>query len=104
MHLTQCRDENLQDSCPSGTATRKRLRHEIQKKESRACLVREYCKMYYKKIIANFSTQEATNCTKKVTTYCKDCDDQRHFCLNCFNTSEYLIFVKYYVIIKNFSC
>ena len=86
MHLTQCRDENLQDSCSSRTATRKMLRHEIQKKEGLACLVRKYCNMCYKKNIANFSTKKAKNCTRKVTTSCKDCDGQPHFCLKCFNT------------------
>ena len=80
MHLTQCHSPVL-----SNTPVRRRLRHELQKKEGRAYLERKFCRECYKKNSKLFGSKIAKNKTKKVTTYCPDCIGAPHLCLKCFN-------------------
>ncbi|CAK9813738.1 hypothetical protein ANTPLA_LOCUS7958 [Anthophora plagiata] len=81
MHLTQCHSPE-----PSNILIRRRLRHEMQKKEGRAYLTRKFCKKCYKKNVKLLGSKIAKSQTKKVTTYCLDCIDQPHLCLKCFTT------------------
>lgn len=80
MHLTQRHSPAL-----SNTPTRRRLRHEMQKKEGQAYLERKFCRECYKKNVKLLGSKIAKNRTRKVTTYCPDCVDTPHLCLKCFN-------------------
>ncbi|CAH1984331.1 unnamed protein product [Acanthoscelides obtectus] len=59
--------------------------HTLCRKEGQFDKVRKYCKGCYAKKLRGEITK---NCVKKVVTFCGVCDDQPHFCLNCFNTTH----------------
>ncbi|XP_018572737.1 piggyBac transposable element-derived protein 4-like [Anoplophora glabripennis] len=56
--------------------------HHLEKKEGPSHKTRKYCKGCYQKK-ANGEIHK--NNVKKVSTYCTDCYDQPHYCLECFN-------------------
>lgn len=80
--------ENLQEgSVITPTVSRKRAMntHTFAKKEGPAAKTRKYCKGCYKQKI----TQKLDkNKVKKVTTYCKNCENEPHFCLECFTETH----------------
>ncbi|XP_076765045.1 uncharacterized protein LOC143432157 [Xylocopa sonorina] len=70
MYLTQCHSPTLLN-----TPVRRRLLHEMQKKEGQAYLERKFCKECYKEKVKLLGSKIAKNRTRKVTTYCPDCVD-----------------------------
>ncbi|XP_076765235.1 uncharacterized protein LOC143432452 [Xylocopa sonorina] len=68
MYLTQCHSPTLLN-----TPVRRRLLHEMQKKEGQAYLERKFCKECYKEKVKLLESKIAKNRTRKVTTYCPDC-------------------------------
>lgn len=63
----------------------KRRKHELIKKTGPVQKTRRFCVACYKKNVEMFSRKDAKNKTRKVPTYCSQCDGQPHYCLPCFN-------------------
>nr|CAI5844778.1 unnamed protein product [Callosobruchus analis] len=59
--------------------------HALLRKEGQFDKVRKYCKGCYSKKLQGEITK---NRVKKVVTYCGSCENQPHFCLNCFNIAH----------------
>lgn len=80
MYLMQCQEEVV---WPIAKVTRPR--HEIKIREGTARKVRRCCKNCYKKNVEKYGRQAGKNRTKRVLTFCEDCDGSPHLCLPCFN-------------------
>lgn len=66
-------------------STPKRLKHELKTKPGLVRNTRRFCVQCYKDNVRNFSRKDAKNKTKKVNTYCFQCDGIPYYCLPCFN-------------------
>ena len=62
---------------------RKLADHKLEEKEASARDVRRRCAGCYEKIREQQSREESNAATKKIKTFCPDCD--KFFCLDCFN-------------------
>lgn len=91
MSITDFREKVLEDllrpstdlvpSAENFQRKTKKSTHTFAKKEGPAAKVRKYCRLCYRNKDTNNITK---NKVKKVTTYCLDCDNQPHYCLECF--------------------
>lgn len=63
----------------------KRLKHELKTKEGKVRDTRRFCVQCYKDSVKEFGRKIAKNKSKKVSTYCVQCDGEPHYCLTCFN-------------------
>lgn len=86
-HLAKSKEKTLDVATQTAAATpsRKRPHHELARKIGDSHKVRKLCKGCYKKNKERDGRKYATNKTKKVDTYCKNCAGEPHYCLNCFN-------------------
>ncbi|CAK1595464.1 unnamed protein product [Parnassius mnemosyne] len=66
-------------------ARNKRQKHELKKKEGPVKKSRKYCSRCYKVNVKTLGRNYARKKTKQVNTYCPQCPNELHFCLNCFN-------------------
>lgn len=69
----------------SASARPRRVKHELKKRQGLASACRKYCVRCYKENCAQFGRVHARNKTKRVVTYCGDCPNEPHYCINCFN-------------------
>ncbi|CAK1586141.1 unnamed protein product [Parnassius mnemosyne] len=67
------------------SARPRRVKHESKKRQGLASACRKYCVRCYKENCAQFGRVHARNKTKRVVTYCEDCPNEPHYCINCFN-------------------
>lgn len=68
----------------------KRKKHELIKKTGPVRQTRRFCVACYKRNVEIMSRKDAKNKTKKVPTYCMQCESQPHYCLPCFNKEHRL--------------
>nr|CAH7741033.1 unnamed protein product [Callosobruchus chinensis] len=68
---------------PQQMSTPAKKKHTMLKKAGPFDKVRKYCKSCYAKKIRGEIPKTKV---KKVTTYCATCENQPHFCLECFNS------------------
>ena len=61
--------------------------HKLEEKEASARDVRRRCAGCYEKIREQQSREASNVATKKIKTFCPDCD--KFFCLDCFNEKHY---------------
>lgn len=64
----------------------KRNKHELKKKLGLASKCRKYCTKCYQKNCEDMGRVYARNKTKRVVTYCGDCPNEPHYCIDCFNS------------------
>lgn len=70
-------------SIPPTVAKRRSLQsHRFDKREGQFNKVRKYCKGCYTKFQEGLTTK---NKVKKVVTYCRDCEKEPTYCLECFH-------------------
>lgn len=82
--LEKCEKEVVVDES-QGKKRKSMSSHALDKKQGQVHKTRKYCRgCYAKKVKGDISK----NSVKKVNTYCKDCVDQPHFCLDCFNDAH----------------
>lgn len=65
--------------------TLKRHNHSLIKPPGSGRKDRKKCTGCYKKLRETLSSKEADKKTRKVITYCNDCDNKPGYCLQCFN-------------------
>lgn len=61
----------------------RRLKHNLTKKEGPVRNTRRFCKQCYKTNVELHGSKVARNKTKKVSTFCNECE--MHLCLQCYN-------------------
>lgn len=82
-YFTQSGKENLE---PDVSFNRnKRQKYELAKKEGAVKKTRKYCARCYKINAGTVDRVYARKKTKQVATYCRQCPNGPHFCLDCFN-------------------
>ncbi|CAK1595463.1 unnamed protein product [Parnassius mnemosyne] len=82
-YLTDSGKENYNPE--TSLARNKRQKHELKKKEGPVKKSRKYCSRCYKVNVKTLGRNYARKKTKQVNTYCPQCPNELHFCLNCFN-------------------
>lgn len=78
-------NENVDPEAPIARRNKRKSEHKLDRKEGVAHKIRKYCIGCYKK---KQEGEIAKNNVKKVTTFCKDCSDQPHYCIDCFNVNH----------------
>lgn len=68
-----------------GRKRKSKSTHQFSKKDGPCHETRKYCRGCYANKVKGDITK---NQVKKVNTFCRDCDDQPHFCLPCFNSDH----------------
>lgn len=63
----------------------RRLKHNLTKKEGSVRITRRFCNNCYKNNVNLYGSKIARNKTKKVSTFCNECENKPHLCLQCFN-------------------
>ncbi|CAK1584313.1 unnamed protein product [Parnassius mnemosyne] len=63
----------------------RRVKHKLQTKEATVRSTRRFCAQCYKTNVDTYGSKAAKNKTKKVSTFCSECDNEPHLCLPCFN-------------------
>lgn len=71
------------ETTPPTSRRRSLQSHRFDKKPGKFDKVRKYCKGCYAKCSKGETTK---NKVKKVVTFCRDCVDEPHFCLECFHS------------------
>lgn len=68
--------------------TPKRTIHTFVKPEGKGRKSRKKCTGCYKKLRETLSSREADKKTRRVISFCNDCENQPGYCLQCFNENH----------------
>lgn len=82
-YLTESGKENNEPELRFTRNTRKK--HTLTRKEGTVRKSRKYCSRCYKINVQTVDRIYARKKTKQVVTYCPQCPNEPHFCLQCYN-------------------
>ena len=86
VHLTQfCPTETIDPLSIVEPMIGIKTQHYFERKPGVTHTVRRYCKQCYAENVARLGRTKGKIVTKKVATYCRNCEGQPFLCLPCFN-------------------
>ncbi|XP_047344616.1 piggyBac transposable element-derived protein 4-like [Vespa velutina] len=92
LYSTKCRNNDAEVSMSPRESLLRKPRHELKAMPGKTPTVRRFCKICYQKNSKKLGRIIAKNCSKKFVTNSKDCAGSYFLCLECFNTTQHVLY------------